>query len=304
MHDGDIGSVRRDGGQPLAGERTGDVLDARIDLWQVNPEIAAENGARQPGGARLVGVGHGGVGMLLDCQRMRPAVLDCVAQPMQRSYSRIAAPGEYKLLGAAHADELVVEEIGGHLDQGQPAPLLADDLMAGSIRNEMGEPLHCHGIAVPDAVLHGFGQGQETRHQSRVRGWNGLDYLRGTPGGVKWRQRIPPHHARPCAGHPRLATCSKTWMPGKSPAMTKKALGAACSATTGLSASNGATATPPASCSTRAIWRCSTIRPWCCSRLRSASTNTSSTRSTTSTAIRWSRRGRAFSYRPAIATRW
>src|SRR6266704_1365884 len=104
---------------------------------------------------------------------------------MQRAHPRIAAPGEHQLLGTAHADELVVKQVWRHFDEGEPAPLLADDLMAGSVGNEVGEPLHRHGIAVPDAVLHGFGQGQETRHRVIVRCWDGSGYLRGAPGGVK-----------------------------------------------------------------------------------------------------------------------
>ena len=134
------------------------MLDARIDLGEIDADVAAEDRARQPSGARLVGIGHGGVGVFLDRERLRPAVLDRIAQPMQRADPRIAAPGEDKFLGAAHAYELVVEEVRRHLDQRKAAPLLADHLVAGRIGDEMGEPLHCHGIAVPDAVLHRFGQ--------------------------------------------------------------------------------------------------------------------------------------------------
>src|SRR5262245_45880405 len=87
-------------------------------------------------------------------------------------------PGEHELRSAAHADELVVEEIGRHLDEGEATPLLADHLVAGRIGDEMGEPLHRHGIAVPDAVLHRLGKGQETRHWSNgpLLGWSGVIY--------------------------------------------------------------------------------------------------------------------------------
>src|SRR5262245_66291895 len=48
-------------------------------------------------------------------------------------------------------------------------------------------------------------------------------YLRAIVRRVKWREHIPTRHARPCAGHPRLATCIKSWMAGTSPAMTQRA---------------------------------------------------------------------------------
>ena len=83
--------------------------DARVHLRQVDPEIAAKHREWQPGGASLVGVGHGGVGMLLDCERARPAVLVGVAEPVQRADPGIAHPGEHQPVGAAHADELIVD---------------------------------------------------------------------------------------------------------------------------------------------------------------------------------------------------
>src|SRR5262249_28950664 len=93
--------------------------------------------------------------------------------------------------------ELVVKEVGRHLDEGQPASSLPDDLMARGIRDEMGEPLHRYGIAVPDAVLHGFGQGQETRHRVKIRlGW--LELFTGHAG--RGQMAYEMHRlARPCA---------------------------------------------------------------------------------------------------------
>ena len=71
-----VRTVRRNGGELLAGERAGDVFDVRIDLGQVAADIAAEHRKRQTRGARLIGVGHGGVRVLDDLELMRPAVLD------------------------------------------------------------------------------------------------------------------------------------------------------------------------------------------------------------------------------------
>src|SRR5215475_14105776 len=126
---------------------------------------------------------------------------------MQRADAWIAAPGEHELPGTAHADELVVKEVGRHLDEGQPASSMPDDLVARGIRDEMGKSLHRYGIAVPDAVLHGFGQGQETRHQVKIRlGW--LELFTGHVG--RGQMAYEMHRlVRPCAGHPRLATCKQ-----------------------------------------------------------------------------------------------
>ena len=175
--------MRRHGGKLLAGERAGDELDARIDLRQVDADVAAQHRQRQPRGAGLVGIGHGGVGMLLDRERLRPAVLDRIAEAVQRADAGIAAPGEHDLVDAAHADELVVDQVGRHADQRQALLLLADDLVAGGMRDQVGEPLHGHGVAIADGRFHGLGKRQKTRHGT-VR-WLAADYLRGRFGGVK-----------------------------------------------------------------------------------------------------------------------
>ena len=102
---------RRHGRQHLAGVGAGDRADVRIDLRQVDALVAAEDGEGQVGRAGLVGVRHRGVGMLLERQRLRPAVLDRVAQPVERADAGIAAPGEDQLVRRAHADQLVVDEV-------------------------------------------------------------------------------------------------------------------------------------------------------------------------------------------------
>jgi hypothetical protein len=141
---------RRHGGEPLAGERTGDMPDVAVHFRQIDPEIAAKHRKRQPGRTGLVGIGHGGVGMLLDGNRRRPAVLVGIAEPVQRANTGVPDPGEYELIGAAHADELIVNEVGRHSDQGEVPAALADDLVPRRKRDEMGEPLHSHRIAVAD----------------------------------------------------------------------------------------------------------------------------------------------------------
>src|SRR5439155_5298069 len=66
----------------------------------------------------------------------------------QGAHPGIAAPRENELVRAAHADELIVDEVGRHADQGEVAPALADDLMAGGKGDQVREPFHGHGVAV------------------------------------------------------------------------------------------------------------------------------------------------------------
>ena len=180
------GRMRRHGGELLAGERTGDVLDARIDLRQVDADDSrgTPRRAAPPRPPRRHWPWRRG-----NAPRSRA---DC-GQPFSTASRRRCSeptPGlppqeNTSFSRAAHADELVVEQVGRHLDQGEVAPSLADDLVPGGVRDEMGEPLHRHGIAVPDAVLHRFGQGQKTRHRMVVRSGELRGYLRGAPGRVK-----------------------------------------------------------------------------------------------------------------------
>ena len=82
------------------------------------------------------------------------------------------------LVDAAHADHLIVDEIRRHADQRQVFASLADDLVAGGMRNEMGEPLQSHGIAIANGGFDGFGERGNTRHvytvsrlRTRIYGW-------------------------------------------------------------------------------------------------------------------------------------
>src|SRR5882762_318863 len=106
------------------------------------------------------------MGMLLIGERARPAILDRVAHAMERADARIAAPGKHRLVGAAHADELVVDQVGRHADQREAPAALADHLVAGGVRNEMGEAFHRERVAVADIGLHGGRQGHELSHQT------------------------------------------------------------------------------------------------------------------------------------------
>jgi len=163
--------VRRDRRQLLAGERTNHALDLGIHLRQVAADITAENRARQPGRAGLVGIGHGGMRVLFQFQLLRPAVLDRIAEAVQRADARIAAPRENKLVDAAHADELVVDQVRRHADQSETLAALADDFVAGGMRNKVREAFQRHRVAIANSGLDGLGERRNTRHAILLPGY-------------------------------------------------------------------------------------------------------------------------------------
>jgi hypothetical protein len=88
--------------------------------------------------------------VLLKFERHRVAVLDGVAQPVQRADAGVAAPGEHELARASGTDHLVVHDVRRHPDQREVAAALTDDLLAGGDRDEVGESLQCDARAVLD----------------------------------------------------------------------------------------------------------------------------------------------------------
>ena len=85
--------------------------------------------------------------------------LDRVAQAMERTHAGIAAPGKLELGRASGADQLIVDEVRGHADQGQVAPPLADDLVARREGDQVRESFERHHVAVvyriPDRIFQG-----------------------------------------------------------------------------------------------------------------------------------------------------
>ena len=80
VDDGDIRVHGGYGGQHLAGEGTRHRPDRRVDVGQVGADIPAQHRERQAGRSSDVPIGHAGVRVLLDLQRLRPPVLDRVAE--------------------------------------------------------------------------------------------------------------------------------------------------------------------------------------------------------------------------------
>jgi hypothetical protein len=80
---------------------------------------------------------------------------------VQRAHSRVAAPGEDEFAGAPGADHLVVDDVGRHPDQRQVPTPLADDLLPGGDRDQMGEALQSDRVAVADEGRDGVGEGRQ-----------------------------------------------------------------------------------------------------------------------------------------------
>jgi len=60
-------------------------------------------------------------------------VLYGVPQTVQRADPGVSTPRKGEVAGAACADELVVDDVGGHPDKVKVAQPLADDLVAGGM---------------------------------------------------------------------------------------------------------------------------------------------------------------------------
>ena len=95
---------------------------------------------------------------------MASRVLHRVAQAVQRTDAGIAAPREDQLGRAAHADHLVVDQVGGHPDEREVAPPLPDDLVTGGKRDEVREALHDQRVAVVHDLGDAFGQRHDLSH--------------------------------------------------------------------------------------------------------------------------------------------
>ena len=129
----------------------GQMIGAHVrPACQVGAGVAAHHRERESRGAGRVPVRHPRVAVLVELDRSGPAVLDRVAEAVQRADARVAAVGEHELAGGAHPDHLVVEDVRRHPDQLELAPALAQQLVAGGERDQVGEALHRDRVAVGD----------------------------------------------------------------------------------------------------------------------------------------------------------
>ena len=141
MDDGDVRVDRLHGADALAVERALHGGDGPVLGGEVGALVPAQDAEREAGGARGIGGRQPGVGVLHDLELARPAVLDGVAEAVQRADAGVAAVREGQPACPAHADQLVVDDVRGHADERQLLSALADDLVGGRERHEVREAL-------------------------------------------------------------------------------------------------------------------------------------------------------------------
>ena len=164
VHDRDVGPVRRDGGEPLAGERAVDEPDVRVHGGEIRSHVSPEERRRHVRRSGGIGVGHRRMAVLFELDRPRPAALDGIAQAVERPDAGVAAPREDQALRQAAPDHLVVEQVGRHPDERELADALADHLVARGEGDQVREPLERHGIARAHQSGHGVVQAEKLAH--------------------------------------------------------------------------------------------------------------------------------------------
>ena len=189
---------------PVNGQVTAEIVG--VCCGQVGARVPAQHRERQPGRAGDVAVGHARRGCAPRSRAARASAL-ASASRMRCSEPTPGLPPQEKtsLRGAARADELVVDQVGGHPDQGEVAPPLPDDLVARGERDEVGEAFQRDGVAVADQPRHRLRQRHDLRHEGKASG----------------RRRTP--HPPECKGSPSRAIRRAAvpgwapWLPENSP---------------------------------------------------------------------------------------
>ncbi len=164
VDDRDVGAQRRDRRELLAGEWAGDRPDLGA-LRQIGPPVAAHNPEREVSRSGGVTIRHPGMGVLGDLDRPRPPVLDRIPEAVKRTDPRIAPVGEDQLASHAHPDHLVVEDIRGHPDQLQLGALLAQHLVTGGERDQVGKSFERHAVAIVDELSDGVFDRNQVSHE-------------------------------------------------------------------------------------------------------------------------------------------
>src|SRR3546814_12972980 len=88
--------------------------------------------------------------MLIKFELIGPMMFNSIAEPMQRTDTGIAAPGKHQPISTAHADHLVVDDVGRHTDQGEVASFLTNDLMRCPNGDQMCKTFESNALAIAD----------------------------------------------------------------------------------------------------------------------------------------------------------
>ena len=194
MDDRDVGLERRHGVDlPVAVWRR-HLADQRVGHRQVGLEVRPQREERQVRGPRGVPRDHPEMRVLLELERGHAQLrdrgrLDAPPDRVEPAHARVAEPREDQLPRDAARDHLVVDDVGRHAAQGQVAPALADDLVAGRERDEVREPLDGDAVAIPDELRDRVAHGRDlARHASPAA----ADGARGCGGDPPSASRIYP----------------------------------------------------------------------------------------------------------------
>ena len=153
VDDRHIRPERRDGIDGAIAVGRGDRSDERVGDRQIRLEIAPQREERQVHGPGRVAGDHPEVAVLLHLQRLlRDLALDPPPDRSQTADTRVPEPRKDKLAGDTGRDHLVVDDVRREAGEGQVAAALADDLVTGRERDEMGEALDGDRIAVVDEL--------------------------------------------------------------------------------------------------------------------------------------------------------
>ena len=114
----------------------------------------------------MVGIGQRGMAMLFKLDWAWPAMLYCITQAMERTNTRVTAPGEDQFAHTAHPNQLIVDQVWCHADQGQITATLTNDFVAGSKGDEVGKPLHRYGHPILDRGGYCLSEREKPGHQT------------------------------------------------------------------------------------------------------------------------------------------
>ena len=91
--------------------------------------------------------------VLLDLERFRPSIFDRIAKSMQGTDSGISAPGKDQFSDTPGTDQLVINQVWSHPDQGQISFSLSNNFVARREGNQMSETFQGDGIAVMNELM-------------------------------------------------------------------------------------------------------------------------------------------------------
>ena len=167
VNDGDIRMQSRHGDDFTSRVWVHHRAVAGVDPRQVGGAGRVHGQERQAGRAGRQSGDHAEVRVLLPFQA---SVLHRRSQGTQRPDAGIAGVRKDDLAGAAGGDHLIVDQVRRSPCQRQVLTTLADDLMAGGERDEVGEAGGVDQIAIVDEGRHGFPQAGELGHRAEPPG--------------------------------------------------------------------------------------------------------------------------------------